>query len=166
MKKGWYWPWFVGALLLATATSQGWMIWTATHDSTVSLVPDYYQKGVAFDTVIAQEGTNARLGWRAALSVASLAADGGDVTVRLTDASGVPLPGARVQVTGIHNLDGDRHVTQALADRADGSYVARLPLDRTGLWEFQVDVVRGADHFTADAHVDVTGTPRLAPPAR
>ena len=166
MKKGWYWPWFVGALLLATVAAQGAMAWAATHDATMSIEPDYYQKGVAYDSVIAQRATNARLGWRVALAVGPLAASGDDISVRATDAAGAALAGARVRVTAIHNLDGDHHVRQTLIEGASGRYAARLPLDRTGLWEIRLEITRGADHFTADTRVDVAGAPRPAPPAR
>ena len=50
MKKGWYWPWFIGVLLVATAGGQGVMLYAATHDSTFALEPDYYKRAVAFDT--------------------------------------------------------------------------------------------------------------------
>jgi len=166
MKKGWYWPWFVGALLLATAASQGVMAWAATHDNSMSIEPDYYQKAVAYDSVIAQRATNARLGWQAAVTVGAIAADGGDVRVRLTDVTGAALTGATVRVTAINNVDGDRHVTRALAEGADGTYGAKLALDRAGLWEFRFEIGRGTDRFTADARVDVGGSPQGAPPAR
>ena len=53
---GWWWPWFVVALLVATAGGQGIMLYAATHDPTFAIEPDYYQKAVAFDTTIQQIG--------------------------------------------------------------------------------------------------------------
>ncbi len=165
MKKGWYWPWFIGALLLATAAGQGVILWAATHDSSVSIEPDYYNKGVAYDSVIAQRGVNARLGWQVALTVGPLGADGGKVTARLTDSTGAAITGARVHVTAINNVDGDRHLGAGLVEGPLG-YAAHLAFDRGGLWEFRLEVTRGKDHFTSDARVDIGGAQPPAPPAR
>ena len=91
-------------------------------------------------------------------------ADGAEVVVRLSDAGGAPVGGARVRVTAIHNLDGTRHVEGALVARADGSYGARLPLHRPGLWEVRVEAVRGTDRFTASLRTEAALAP--ARPAR
>ena len=75
---GWWWPWFVVALLVATAGGQGIMLYAATHDPTFAIEPDYYQKAVAFDTTIQQERGNLALGWTAT----ARAAIGSNLTLR------------------------------------------------------------------------------------
>ena len=156
MKKGWYWPWFIGILLGATAGGQGVMLYAATHDSTFSLEPDYYKKAVAFDTVIKQERENIHLGWTARATIGPLVDGTRDVAIVLTDSSAQRITDAHVRVTAIHNLDGDLHVSQALIVRDDGRFTARMPLRRAGLLELRVDAMRGHERFTPSVRVDVS----------
>jgi nitrogen fixation protein FixH len=158
MKKGWYWPWFIVALLVATAAGQGVMLYAATHDSTFSLEPDYYKKAVAYDTVIKQERENLALGWTATATVGPLVDGARDVVLTLTDGAAHPIPDAHVRVTAIHNLEGDHHIAQALSAQPDGRFAARMPLLRSGLWELRVDVMRGHDRFMPSLRVEAPGS--------
>jgi nitrogen fixation protein FixH len=162
--KGWYWPWIIAALLIGTVAGQGVMLYAAATDPTFVVEPDYYKKAVDFDDVIAQEAANQRLGWRTAAQLGARRDAGAAFAVRITDASGDPVSGARVSVVAINNLDGEHHVSAALAERGSGEYAAALPLDRDGLWEFRIDAVRGADRFTADLHGDAAARPSAATP--
>jgi hypothetical protein len=163
MNKGWYWPWIVIALLVATAAGQGVILYAATHDRAMAIEPDYYRKAVAWDAQMALDSAGRRLGWTAAAAIGAVDESGADVTVRLADSAGAPLPRARLRVTAIHNLDGARHVEGTLVERADGSYAARLPLHRAGLWEVRVDALRGRDHFTTSLRTDATIAAPRAP---
>ncbi|MFI5312175.1 MAG: FixH family protein [Gemmatimonadales bacterium] len=154
MKKGWYWPWLIVALLVATAAGQGVMLYASTHDPSMVIEPDYYQKAVAWDSQMAQDSVNRALGWRAGVAVGAIDSDGAEVSVALTDSSGTAVDGARVNVTAVHNLDGARHVVGVLTERADQSYAARLPLDRAGQWEFRLDAVRDGEHFTSSVRAE------------
>ena len=73
-KSGRFWPWFVAALLAATAVGQGIMLYAATHDPTFAVVPDYYERAVAWDSTLAIEEASDALGWHA---TATLTRDGG-----------------------------------------------------------------------------------------
>jgi nitrogen fixation protein FixH len=159
MKKGWYWPWLIIALLVATAAGQGVMLYAATHDATFSLEPDYYRKAVAWDTVMQQERANRALGWHASAVVGTSDATGRDVAISLAGGDGRPVHGARVRVTAIHNLDGDHHIARTLVGGADGRYTGHLPLVHDGLWELRVSAMRGRDQFTTSLRVDAPGTP-------
>ena len=154
MKKGWYWPWIVAALLVATAAGQGILFYAATHDASMAIEPDYYRKAVAWDAQRARDSVSAALGWTATGELRAPDSTGAEVAVRLADADGAPLGGARVRVTAIHNLEGARRVEGALPERATGTYAAKLPLRRAGLWELRIDAHRGRDHFTATVRTD------------
>ena len=157
MKTGWYWPWFIVALLVATAAGQGVMLYAATHDHTFSIEPDYYKKAVAFDTVMRQERENLALGWTATATIGALADGTREVALVLADRAEQPITDAHVRVTAIHNLEGDHHVVQALTPRPDGRFVARMPLTRAGLWELRVNAMRGHERFTPSLRVEAPG---------
>ena len=152
--KGWYWPWLIAALLVATVAGQGVMLYAAASDDTMSIEPDYYKKAVAWDSTATLDSISALLQWKANVSISGAGASGGDLVVILTDAAGDGVADARVTVTAIHNLDGKRHIEATLDQRADGRYAAHMPLDHAGLWEVRVQAIRGADHFRTALRVD------------
>jgi hypothetical protein len=145
--KGWYWPWLIGALLVATVAGQGVMLYAAASDDTMSIEPDYYKKAVAWDSTAALDSVSALLHWKADVKISGAGVSGGDLVVILTDAAGDRVADAHVKVIAIHNLDGKRHIEAVLDQSADGRYSAHMPLDHAGLWEVRVQAERGADHF-------------------
>lgn len=154
MQRGWYWPWIIVTLLVLTAAGQGVMLYAATHDRTFSIEPDYYQKAVAWDTVMQQQSANRALGWQARASIGALEEGRREVVLDLADANGEPLADAKVRIVAIHNLDGDAHVAQTLAPDASARFRGRLPLAHAGMWELRVTALRGRDQFTASLRVD------------
>lgn len=145
--KGWYWPWLIAALLVATVAGQGVMLYAAASDDTMSIEPDYYKKAVAWDSTASLDSMSALLQWKSDVKIAGAGATGGELILILTDAAGDGVTGARVKVTAIHNLDGKRHIEATLDERADGRYGAQMPLDHAGMWEVRVQAERGADHY-------------------
>ena len=152
LESGRLWPWFIAALLVATAGGQFVMAYAATHDPTFAVEPDYYRKAVAWDTTMLRERENLKLGWRAHGSMVRSGA-GAEVRIAVTDSTGSPVAGADVRVVAIHNLDSGHRL--AITLRESGlAYIGDLPGAHRGLWELRVDVVRGTGHFTPSLRVD------------
>ena len=105
-QSGWWWPWFVVALLVATAAGQGIMYYEATHDPTFAIEPDYYNKAVAYDSAMLRERETIALGWHPIGTMTAASPTDAAVRVVLTDSLGLPVVGARVRGSAIHNLDG------------------------------------------------------------
>lgn len=154
LESGRLWPWFIAALLVATAAGQGVMLYAATHDPTFAVEPDYYTKAVAWDTTMLRERENIRLGWHADGSM-SAAVSGAALRIAITDSAGAPVYGAQVRVTAIHNLDSRHPATIAMTE-SGAAYTGDLPGAHRGLWELRVDAVRGSSHFTPSLRVDFT----------
>ena len=153
-QAGWWWPWFIVALLIATAAGQGIMYYEATHDPTFAIEPDYYSKAVAYDTAIVRARENVALGWRPVGVMTAASPSDAAVRVVLTDSLGLPVIGARVRGSAIHNLDGSHPVAVQFTDAGGGAYVATMAGARRGLWEFRLDAVRENSHFTPSLRVD------------
>jgi nitrogen fixation protein FixH len=151
---GWWWPWFVVALLVATAGGQGVILYAATHDPTFAVEPDYYKKAVDFDSTIQLQRGNLTLGWTA---TARGTASPDTIVVQLTlaDRVGAPVAGAHVAGVAIHNLDGGTHVPATFTDLGGGAYEARLATPRRGLWELRLDATRAGERFTPTLRMDV-----------
>jgi nitrogen fixation protein FixH len=146
-KSGRLWPWFVASLLVATAAAQGIMLYAATHDPTFAVVPDYYNKAVAWDSTLAVEEASAALGWRAALDLEA-AGPATAVRVVVTDSAGVPVAGAAVHAELVSNLDAAHPVALALADEGDGRYATTTSALRPGIWDVRLDVRARGSRFT------------------
>lgn len=151
---GWWWPWFVVALLAATAGGQGVMLYAATHDPTFAIEPDYYQKAVDFDSTMQMERGNLALGWIATARGAA-SHDSIVVHVTLADRAGAPVAGARVAGVAIHNLDGGTHLPATFVELGGGAYEARIATPRRGLWELRLDATRAGERFTPTLRMDV-----------
>lgn len=121
----------------------------ATGDRSFAVVPDYYQKAVAYDDRKAALAVSAALGWRVALEPGAQVTSLGerDVLVRLRDREGAAVSGAQVAVSGYHFSRADEPVSFELAEALPGQYVGRAPLGREGFWWFELTAVRGGEDF-------------------
>ena len=157
MKPGMMWPVAIVSVLAITVAANVVLI-VAANDPKASVVePDYYRKAVAFDSTMAERAADLKLGWRMEARLGAPGTDGTRLETHLTDASGVALDGALVNVVAVHNLDAGHPVNAALLGTGAGRYAAKLPLTHEGRWELRFAVQRGAQRFSADLHQD-TGT--------
>ncbi len=149
--NGRFWPWFVVALLVATAAGQAIMLYAATSDPTFAVEPDYYRKAVAWDSAMARERASAATGWSATAEFDALPDGRATLRVRLVDSTGSAVPHADVlaiRAILIHNLDGARHTAVALEHDPRAGYTAVIDRARRGLWEIRLDVRGRSGRFT------------------
>lgn len=155
MKRGTGWPIAIAAILGITVVANFAVLYVAGNDPSFVVEPDYYQKAVHYDDEMAQEQRNQQLGWLLTPSVAPLRPAGADVTVRLTDARGIPLTGVHVRVAAVYNARAADVLDTTLSPRPDSEYVGHLPMRHAGEWELRFEAVRGPERFTAVRRVDV-----------
>lgn len=154
MKPAQLWPAAVIGALGVTIAANVCLLVAASDPRQGIVEPDYYRKAVAWDSTMAQEGRNARLGWSLDARLEP-AAEGAVLRVVLRDRDGAPLPAASIEVEAIHNRDAGHHVRAALADAGEGAYVAAVPFHHRGLWELRFDVERNGERFTASVRRDL-----------
>jgi nitrogen fixation protein FixH len=144
------------ALLAASAGANIALVVITSRDTSFAVEPNYYAKALAWDQTMAQQARSEALGWSLGLRVDPAAARGRKtVTVRLADRAGAPIEGAEVAVEVFHNARASRILSAALSPEGQG-YVAVMPIDRPGLWEFRLRVTRGPEVFVATLTRDVT----------
>lgn len=158
MKPAALWPAAVIGALVVTVAANVVLLMTANDPRHSAVEPNYYQKAVAWDSTMAQEGRNEALGWSLVATLEEVS-EGAIVRAQVSDRAAAPVSGARVQVVGIHNLDSGRRLRGELREIEPGVYQALLPLRRTGLWELRFTVDRQGDHFTADLRRDLNRQP-------
>ena len=156
MKRGARWPLAVTAILGITVAANIWLIRTASGDPSFAIEENYYERGVRWDDELAQRATNRALGWKIVATMTREGTGNGAVLhVMLTDSAVAPIEGASIVVKAMHVARARNPVELVLSSDAPGRYLARLPVERAGLWELRIDVHRGADRFTATERLDV-----------
>lgn len=154
---GWYWPLIVVGLLAIPVVFGGWLAWEATHDPNELIEKDYYKKAVAWDQHMAALQASQKLGWKVEIHTLRRQAPGAavPVTVRLRDAAGQPLLGAKASVQLLHNRDPKNPVKLELADAGNGTYQAQALLTHPGLYQLDGRAARGQDAFQWTERVEL-----------
>jgi nitrogen fixation protein FixH len=154
VKRGIGWPIGVAAVLALTVGVNIWVAVIAGDDPSFSVEQDYYNKAVQWDSTLAQQRVNERLGWRLVPALGAVTRGAATpLNVRLVDSSGAAIGDATVRVSAFYNARAGT-VLQVTLTRDTAGYEARLPIAHTGAWELRFDVRRGADRFTAVSRID------------
>lgn len=160
MKRGLQWPIGIAIVLALTVISNVWIAVIASRDEAFAVEPDYYQKAVRFDDEMALRAASARLGWRIVPQLRlGTSASAGLLTATVTDSTGAPLHGAKVEVLAMHNARASRQLTATLGETSSGTYTAPLDAQRPGEWELRFTVTRGSDRFAVRERVDAPVPP-------
>lgn len=154
MKRGLQWPIGVAVVLALTIAGNIYVAVRANDDPSVHIESDYYQKAVRFDAEQALRKRSERLGWRLQLASARAGAGQETISVSLVDSTGAPVRGAVVRLA-VHAVARANDVFTGTAIATGDSYVATLPMARRGLWDVDVEVVRGGDRFVATQRLDL-----------
>lgn len=151
-KKRFMMPMVVLGLLGGHVTFIVLAITFATGNESFAVVPDYYQKAVAFDDRKAALAASEILGWSVELEAAKVVTEGEarGVVVRLHDQSGAVVRGATVNVNSYHLSRADEPIAFTLVEALPGQYVGQAPLDREGFWRFELDATVGETRFVND----------------
>lgn len=142
-RSGWI-PYAFMAGFAVVLSANGALIYAATRQPVRLVVEKPYERGLAYNALLAEQQRQDALGWSMRLAPGRLEGDRLDLTVTFSERQ-QPLRGAEVQVTLIRPLEGDR--VAALAYPApDGRLVVRLDGLRPGQWQVLAEVRRGGDH--------------------
>jgi nitrogen fixation protein FixH len=116
----------------------------ATCDPTHAVIPNYHQQAMEHDKVLAERQASERLGWKWTVTQ-----DAGGVVVQLSDAQGRPVENSIMSIDLYHHARGNQHRRIKLQPVADqpGRYRGDVKINRTGVWQIDLDVQRGAEHF-------------------
>ena len=158
MKPAAAWPLALAGVLALTVVANVAMLAAANAPGAAVVEPDYYRRALAWDETQAERARSAVLGWRAEAAFTATGERDVALDVALRDASGRHVPGARLEVVAIHNLEPGPPPRWALNEAAPGSYRAHVRPARAGRWELRLKATRGGDLFTAILHADLART--------
>jgi len=150
------WIALVVGLLVGNVLAVVILIGAAGGDTHRRVLPDYYDRAVAWDGAMAEAETSARLGWRGAVRIRAR-----ELELSLVDRAGAPLVGAAVTVRGLPRGHADEPVAVTLTAAAPGVYRGSVPGERAGLHDVAIVAERGGERWVVDRVVELG---RGAPP--
>ncbi|MDE1148070.1 MAG: FixH family protein [Azospirillaceae bacterium] len=142
-------PWiFVGCMGVVIVVN-GILIYEAVNSWTGLATAKPYERGIEYNKVLEAQAQQDALGWTfdADIEPTAATADGGVLTVRITDKDGQPLEGMSLDGRLVRPIDILPDVPLAFQDQGGGRYVAPVALPKHGQWELKMKAVKGTDWY-------------------
>ena len=146
----WTWTGVIVGFIMIQFVMSGVAIYLANSDPTHAVVPNYHQQALEYDKVLAEKKASHDLGWTWNIQCDPAQQSGQrNIAVQLKDAHGQPLNDAQVSLQLFHHARGKDRLTVALfpTGKQPGEYQGHAALQRSGLWQVELNVQRNADHF-------------------
>ncbi len=143
-------PWPLGIVLFlgVVAVVNGILVFLAADSWNGVITEGHYEKGLAFNEVIAAQRTQDALGWQATLEAPSLTHNRqGAVTFTLRDAQGRPLTGLTVSAEMLRPVTVGHDLVLRFAEQAPGRYLAHVTPLLAGAWDLKVEAVGDAGRY-------------------
>lgn len=149
----WKWAGLIVGLLVLQVLMGGVAALLAVSDPAFAVVPNYHERAMHWDDVIAARQASTALGWKSHI----YASDSADLygkrrlTVRLQDAAGQPLTEAQIRLQLWHHAHPlDIQEISLTPDAAvPGQYFGEAIVRRPGLWEVELSADRDGQHYLA-----------------
>lgn len=145
------WLAIILGLFVVQFTMSGVAIVLANSDPTHAVIPNYHQQALEYDKVLNARHISERLGWKWTITLDSLRTTSGKrgLILELQDAESKPLEQAEIDLSLCHHARGNQVQKVHLTPMPDqpGKYRGDAVLQRTGVWQIDVNVNRKSDHF-------------------
>jgi nitrogen fixation protein FixH len=140
-------PWTFVAFFLVVFAVNGVMVTVAFTTWTGVTIQNPYERGRAYNDVLAAVRAQEALGWRADLRFEGGNPTHGRLGLTLADRDGRPLPGAVVRARFVRPSHQGFDFELPLLEREAGRYGAAFELPLPGLWEVRVHAVRAGQSY-------------------
>ncbi len=136
-------PWaFAGGMAMVVAVNVG-LVWLALDSSPGLVVERAYERGRAYNQVLARARAQAELGWQVMLEFDTRV---GEVSATFLDRAGQPIADLEVTVNAERPLEPLLPMATTLSYVGAGRYAGTLELPQRGQWELRL-VARGAAEY-------------------
>ncbi len=151
------WPGMIFALLGLNACVVAVTLYLAHSDRSFAVEPEYDRKALAWQETAEQQARNRELNWNVDVEIGAMGAVGRYLTVKLVDPTAEPVPGAAISAIVFHNARPAQRLSIAFTEESPGVYGATAPLDRPGIWHFDLRASAGPNVYTATLERSVPG---------
>jgi nitrogen fixation protein FixH len=144
-----FFPWFVAVAMSMVIAVNGVMAYSALHTFPGNVGSDGFDLSNHYNAILERMKQEARLGWVVQAEVDRT----GRPVVELTDRSGSPLAGVKIEATAQRPL-GDRHLRQVqFTEVAAGHYRGDVAVDEKGQWELEIRATAKGQEFSATRRI-------------
>ena len=145
-------PWiFVAGMAVVVAVNLV-MVWLAI-DSSPGLVSEHpFERGLAYNKVLASEARQEALGWRVEIAFRPATHE---VVAEFHDRDGAPVGELRVEAHLYRPLEADSGASVTLRYAGDGRYVGAPENLRRGQWQVELVASRAGGDFQASRRLIV-----------
>lgn len=143
-------PWYFVMGFAIVFAVNGVFVYQAVHTNTGLVTEEAYEKGIAYNDVLAHAKAQHALGWKDKISY-----ENGQLQVTLRDAKDLPLENAKVMAYISRPTQDGMDQTHPLAAQGGGVYAAPISLPALGQWEVGVSVICNQQQFQAHRRIVV-----------
>lgn len=126
-------PYYFVAFFVGLAILFGWFVHLARSSYTGLVTDQAYEKGVAYNSTIAQAAAQDEMGWQGKIAYAD-----NTVTFVLTDAAGAAIDGATVSLWLFRPVQEAMDVHVPMISAGAGVYTAAVDQAARGYWEARI----------------------------
>ncbi len=141
------WTWtFIILGLLGSQLSIGVVAVVLAHQGdSKQIIPNYYQRALAWDDSMAAQRESDKLGWRAELQVSEALDAQGErpITIVLRQHDGSPVLGAQGTLRIYHNKFINQAMDLPVSELSSGVYRTTAPMHQKGVWQFALRMQQG-----------------------
>ncbi|MEM8711271.1 MAG: FixH family protein [Planctomycetota bacterium] len=160
-KASYRWPLIIVGFLAGHMGAMALAVNIAGRDNGNAVLPDYYERALAWDEMREKAADSAQLGWDVFVNASALTDAAGRRTLRVEvlDRFREPVKGAQVAVRYWHRAEGKaREATlSAVGEGAKGVYEAEVPMARSGLYACDLAIELGELLHVSERELNVAG---------
>jgi len=140
-------PWLIFAGFVLVVAVNGVMVYFAMSSFTGLQTEHYYQRGLAYNDVLADQRAQQALGWSVGIDFRESGDGRGRLTLLAHDRDGRPLDGAGVSVRLVRPVQDGYDMDVTLAGSGNGQYAAEVELPLRGQWEILAHISHSSGSF-------------------
>lgn len=158
-ERGLEWPIGIILFFILVFMANGVLVYLANSSWNGVVTTDHYQKGLAYDQVLAAQARQEALGWQGELTPRFPGGQRVEFAFSLRDRDSAPLEGGAVTILLFRpTLAGhDREVT--LREEAPGRYTGGVAAPLPGWWEVRLSAVREGESYRMSHRIQVPKEP-------
>jgi len=145
-------PWiFASGMALVVAVNIV-MVWIALESSPGLVTEHPFERGLAYNKVLADEARQEALGWRVEIQFRSATHE---LVAEFRDRGGTPLGELQVKALLYRPVEADPGLSAKLRHVGEGRYVGTVDLLRRGQWQVDLVASRDGTDFQASRRLSV-----------
>lgn len=154
----WFWVSLICGLLGMQLVIGGVALYLSTSDPSMAVIPDYYEKSLAWDETKQARGAAERLGLSLQLQASDVVDQKGmrALELRVFDSLGQPVDGLNAYGAIYHHARANQQYDISLQSVGEGRYLVLAPMRRNGVWQVELAIEGAAEPISVSQTLATT----------